>query len=145
LFKYFDQKKKGEISLEDFLKVYYDNLTSADIEVINEWYYEFKNLHEADNFDMSEFSKKKEKKTGMELPKSTLKRMDEIFNSIDRDKKGYLTLEDLKLSYNTGFSIKELEDMIKEFGRSNKIYMPEFIKMTLPEEWTIEGTDYVGS
>ena len=35
--------------------------------------------------------------------------------------------------------------MMKEFGKGNKIFLPEFIKMTLPEEWTIEGTDYVGS
>lgn len=106
LFQYFDQKKKGEINLEDFLKVYYENVTKNDIEVIKDWYYEYKNIHEADNFDLSEFAKKKEKKAGMELPKSTLKRMDEIFNSIDRDKKGYLTMEDLKQSYGTGFSIK---------------------------------------
>lgn len=92
LFQYFDQKKKGEINLEDFLKVYYENVTKNDIEVIKDWYYEYKNIHEADNFDLSEFAKKKEKKAGMELPKSTLKRMEEIFNSIDREKKGHLTM-----------------------------------------------------
>jgi hypothetical protein len=34
--------------------------------------------------------------------------VDEIFASIDRGRKGHLTLEDLKVAYNTGFSIKEL-------------------------------------
>jgi len=34
--------------------------------------------------------------------------------------------------------------MLKTFGKDNKIYKEEFIVMTLPEEWTIEGTDYVG-
>ena len=71
--------------------------------------------------------------------------MDEIFASIDRGHKGYLTLEDLKMAYTTGFSIKELEDMMARFGKGGKILKPEFIKMTLPEEWTIEGTDYVGA
>jgi len=42
----------------------------------------------------------------MELPYSTLTRIDEIFNSIDRGKKGFLVMEDLKKAYNTGFSIK---------------------------------------
>jgi hypothetical protein len=39
--------------------------------------------------------------------------MDEIFGSIDRGRKGFLTLEDLKKAYSTGFTIKELEDMMK--------------------------------
>jgi hypothetical protein len=42
----------------------------------------------------------------MELPYSTVARIDEIFNSIDRGRKGYLVIEDLKKAYNTGFSIK---------------------------------------
>lgn len=33
---------------------------------------------------------------------------------------------------------------MKEFGKNNKIYKPEFIKMILPEQWTIEGTEYAG-
>lgn len=76
--------------------------------MIKEWYYEYRNIHEADNFDISEYTRKKDKKHTVELPKTTLARMDEIFASIDRGHKGYLTLEDLKIAYNTGFSIKEL-------------------------------------
>ena len=29
---------------------------------------------------------------------------------------------------------------MRDFGKNNKIYKEEFIKMTLPEDWTIEGT-----
>lgn len=32
--------------------------------------------------------------------------MDELFGSIDRGRKGYLTFEDLKIAYNTGFTLK---------------------------------------
>lgn len=35
--------------------------------------------------------------------------------------------------------------MMKDFGKNNKIYKEEFIRMTLPEDWTIEGTNYVGA
>ena len=42
----------------------------------------------------------------MQLPKTTLKRIDEIFNSIDKERKGFLVLQDLKQAYSTGFSIK---------------------------------------
>jgi hypothetical protein len=41
-------------------------------------------------------------------------------------------MEDLKKAYNTGFTIKELEDMMKEFGENNRIYKDGFIRMTLP-------------
>ena len=65
MFQFFDQKKKGEISFEDFLKVYYENITHDDILTIKEWYCEYKNIHEADHFDIDDYSKKKEKKNGV--------------------------------------------------------------------------------
>ncbi len=145
LFQHFDRRKRGEVSLEDFLRVYYEGISSSDIETIKEWCYDYRNIHEADNFDLGEYNRKKDRKQGVELPKTTLARMDEIFASIDRGHKGYLTLDDLKSAYNTGFSIKELEEMMGKFGKAGKILKPEFIRMTLPEEWTIEGTEYVGA
>jgi len=35
--------------------------------------------------------------------------MDEIFASVDKGNKGYLSFEDLKLAYNTGFTLTELQ------------------------------------
>lgn len=35
--------------------------------------------------------------------------------------------------------------MIRDFGDNNKIFKEGFIRMTLPEDWTIEGTDYIGA
>ena len=70
--------------------------------------------------------------------------MDEIFASVDKGNKGYLSFEDLKLAYNTGFTLTELQQMMRDFGNNNKINKDGFIRMTLPENWTIEGTDLVG-
>ena len=53
-------------------------------------------------------------------------------------------IEDLKQAYGTGFTIKEMEDMVRDYGKNGKIYKDQFIAMTLPEDWTIIGTDYVG-
>jgi hypothetical protein len=91
LFQHFDRRKRGEVTLDDFLKVYYEGISLADIEIIKEWCYEYRHIHEADNFDTGEFARKKDRKNGLELPKATLTRMDEIFASIDRGRKGHLT------------------------------------------------------
>ena len=122
LYKYFDQKKKGEVTFQDFLHVYYKGITPQDIQTILEWTAEYKHIHEADQFDISEYLKKRDRKTHIDLPKSTLIRMDEIFNSIDRERKGYLVLEDLKKAYGTGFTIREMETMMTEFGKNGKMY-----------------------
>lgn len=65
LFQHFDRRKRGEVNLEDFLRVYYEGISAADIETIKEWRYDYRNIHEADNFDMGEYARKKDRKHGV--------------------------------------------------------------------------------
>ena len=92
MYQFFDKQKKGEVSFEDFLRAYYPQITVSQIDLIKEWLVEFKTIHEADQFDISQSQKNKDKKPHVELPKTTLIRMDELFNSIDKGKKGFLTI-----------------------------------------------------
>lgn len=84
MFKYLDLNKKGEVSFEDFLKVYYRNITEEEIKTIKQWVRDYKKIHEADHFGLEDEASKKEKKNHVELPRTTLRRIDEIFNSIDQ-------------------------------------------------------------
>lgn len=52
LFKVFDLHKKGEVDFQTFLRAFYHNITQSEIDIIKEWSQEFKNLHEADHFDL---------------------------------------------------------------------------------------------
>ena len=56
--------------------MYYKSISQRDINTILEWSGEYRQIHEADQFDISEYLKKKDKKTHIDLPKTTLLRID---------------------------------------------------------------------
>ncbi len=47
------------------------------------------------------------------LPIDTLERMREIFRAIDNGNKGFINFEDLRKSYQHGFTVDELENILK--------------------------------
>ena len=56
--------------------------------------------------------------------------------------KGYLTFEDIRSAYTTGFSMQECENVFKEFGADGKIYVEGFARMLLPDGYVIENCDW---
>lgn len=51
--------------------------------------------------------------------------------------KGYLGLDDVKMAYANAFSIGEVEGVLKEYGKNNRIYKDGFVRMVLPDGWKI--------
>lgn len=47
------------------------------------------------------------------LPIDTLERMREIFRALDNGNKGFINFEDLRKSYQHGFTVDELENILK--------------------------------
>lgn len=67
--------------------------------------------------------------------------MREIFALFDREKKGWVSLDNLKVMFKESFTEKEIIELFaeKDVDKDGKLNLEEFIRILLPSDVSIEG------
>jgi hypothetical protein len=86
VYSYLDQKKKGEVTFEDFLWRLYPALNKHDMLLVNHWVEMYRHTYD------DSYLKKEENQTSSPdkkvLPASSLNRVKEVFSALDFGSKG---------------------------------------------------------
>ena len=86
-------------------------------------------------------SEKKEEQKKKLLPKNCITRVREIFALFDIEKKGWVSLDNLKVMFKESFTEKEVVEMFaeKDVDKDGRLNLEEFIRVLLPSDVSIEG------
>lgn len=103
----------------------YPSLEKNHLDIINFWIKQYNTTFQIDTKEQVDLDSNKEEKTNQKrkriLPRSTMKRIKEIFDLLDDEKKGCIVVcfdidlifDNLKKNYSYGFTQKELEDLFE--------------------------------
>ena len=77
------------------------------------------------------------------LPSSTLIRIKEIYNNLDEERKGFVTIDNIRHKFTYGFTHKDIEKLFDMYDTNKDVVLevPDFAKMILPPDYTIEGIE----
>ncbi|EGR32152.1 hypothetical protein IMG5_094380 [Ichthyophthirius multifiliis] len=140
LFNFLDSKQRGTVTFEQLLIKLYPSLTKTHLKLINNWINQYVNTFSIENQGMIiDNNDNKQVKRKRVLPRAALKRVQEVFELLDVEKKGYITPENFKAQYKYGYTQKEIEEIFEKHNKEKdgKLSMDDFIKMILPLDYTI--------
>ncbi|CAK64368.1 unnamed protein product (macronuclear) [Paramecium tetraurelia] len=145
LYNYLDSKQKGFVTFDQLMLKLYPSLTKLQLEIINNWIKQYnevfsKSSKESIELEVLKNNDTKQLKRKRVLPKSSMIRIKQIYDLIDQDNKGYISLEDLKKTFTYGFTGKEVEDLFRlhDLDKDGKLGMEDFIRIILPPDYVIE-------
>jgi hypothetical protein len=86
----------GSVSFEELILKMYPSLESHHLEIVNYWIKQYNQTFQIDTKETIEIEAAKEDKSNQKrkriLPRSTMKRIKEIFDLLDEEKKGCITI-----------------------------------------------------
>lgn len=149
LFNFLDDKAKGYITFPELLKKLYPGMKSDQLKLALEWSLEEQTLEKTQGQRkyLEESNKLKkglnaavEKLKKNPVPKEGVKKLKYMFDLYDDEKKGYISLDNLKTHLGSIYSNQELEENFKELDKDQdgKLNLKEFIDMILPVDFYID-------
>jgi len=71
-------------------------------------------------------------------------RIKEIYSNLDEERKGHVTIDNIKHKFTYGFTHKDIEKLfeIYDTNKDGVLEVSDFAKMILPPDYTIEGIEW---
>ena len=141
LFNFLDRKQSGKVTFADLLFKIYPSLSLKQFEIIQAWISQYDKMFTSEKRRLNEKNEEVKKRL---LPKNCILRLKEIFKLFDREKKGWVSLDNLKEMFKESFTEKEIVEMFskKDLDKDNKLNLEEFIRILLPNDVDIEGFNH---
>lgn len=137
LYNFLDQDQNGKVTFRELLLKIYPNLTSFHLTVVDHWIEEY-----AANFNIKQRSRpnrRQEENKKRVLPKTCMTRFKEMFSFYDKERKGYISLEDMQRVLSEVCSEAEILELFQESDkdRDGKLSLQEFANVILPSDLEI--------
>ena len=130
LFNFMDQNSSGKVSFHEMIHAIYPSLLKIKrhSELINNWMQEY-------NTAKSNFTKRKrvEKRAKIKLPEHGIERLKKIFQTFDKDRKGYFTYDEFKAQLSDMLPETEIKKLFEEknLKGDGKMTFSDYIRMVV--------------
>ncbi|CAD8137271.1 unnamed protein product [Paramecium octaurelia] len=144
LYNYLDSKQRGFVTFDELMLKLYPSLTQEQLKIINQWIQQYNEVFAKSSKESLEMEflrvEKQPAKRKRILPKQSMIRVKQLFNLIDQDGKGYISIEDMKKTFTYGFTEKEVENLFQQHDndKDGRLSMDDLVRIILPPDYEIE-------